>query len=143
MAAGTSEALSLEHEVRAHDRRRRRRQLDDEVGNAIAVDVAFDEPVAVALISAKLAGDPMERTVVAEGERLIAGKGRVRVDLAEVDLVGPRREVEDLVDRRPGGGRRARIAEEVRARAAGEGVGAEVALELVGAVAALEDVGAG
>src|SRR3954468_3757504 len=115
---------TLEQEIPLHDRRRRSGELDDEVGNAVAVRVALDEPVAVALIGAKLArggGAGAGKSVRPDPvERLVAGREAVRVDQVEVNLVGSRREVEDLVDRRTGGLPGGGVAEDVRARPAGE-----------------------
>src|SRR5688500_8077773 len=95
----------LENEVGGGAERRLPLQgeQDDEVGGAVAVGVALEKPVRPAhllrpqfarLVAEGVGADPLE-VLVAEG-------GRVGVDPAQVDLVGARREVEDVVAHRVG-----------------------------------------
>jgi hypothetical protein len=64
---------TLKQEVSRSQRRRALQgELDDEVGDAVAVAVAFDEPVATLLEGAKLSGRAAERAGADPGERLVA-----------------------------------------------------------------------
>src|SRR5688500_18085470 len=66
------------------------RDLDGEIGIAVAVDIALDEPVGTGLIGAKLTGDIAERGAADEGEGGVAvGRVAVGVDGREVDPVVP------------------------------------------------------
>src|SRR5688500_20346516 len=64
------------------------RDLDDEVGIAVAVDIALDEPVGTGLIGAKLAGDIAEGGAADESEGGVAvGRIAVGVDGGKIDPV--------------------------------------------------------
>src|SRR3954449_7622815 len=63
--------------------------LDLEVGLAVSVGIALDQPVAACGVErgAQLAGMAAERVLVDEGEGLVAPLGGVGVDPLEVDAV--------------------------------------------------------
>jgi hypothetical protein len=64
-----------------------RRHGDDDVGGAIAVRVALDEPASAALIGAKLARRAAERAPSDPVERLVPRLAGIGVDQVQVDLV--------------------------------------------------------
>src|SRR5687767_651422 len=114
-------SFALEQEVPRPERRRPLQgEGDDEVGEAVAVDVALDDPLGPGLEGAKLAGRLAERVGADPGEGLVAADRAAGVDRAQVDLVRARREVDYVVPgHRIGFGHRL-IAEQVRAAAARE-----------------------
>src|SRR4051794_6973498 len=81
-------------------------EADQQVGSAVAVGVAGDEPGSLALVDAKLPGGgrPIggESVGADEAERLVAGDEAVGVDPAEVELVVTGNEVLDHVERSRG-----------------------------------------
>src|SRR5215510_1224892 len=84
-------------------------QLDLEVGNSVAVDIAADDRDVVRCarliecLVAKLADVAVEVLRADELEGLVVLAGGVRVDAREIDLVLPRLEVrDDIVGEGPG-----------------------------------------
>src|SRR5687767_11135686 len=91
-------AAPLEQEIARPERRRPLQgQRDDEVGKAVAIDVALDEPGAALLVGAQLAGGLAERVGADPAEGLVAAERAAGVDPGEIDLVDAGGEVEDMV----------------------------------------------
>ena len=114
-------------------------QLDAEVGHLVAIGVAFQDGDVVRGIVCRVqrAGRAVEGGAAEEAEGILAGHRAVGIDAAEIDLVGPDREVGDQVALP---GTRAGIAigkrEDIGAAIAGQGIHAGAAGEdVVAAVA--------
>src|SRR5688500_7882143 len=120
------------------------RDLDGEIGIAVAVDIALDEPVGTGLKGAKLAGDIAERGAADEGEGGVAvGRVAVGVDGREGDPVVPP-ELEDMVLAPGGRFRAAPVALDVPpVVSASRRLGAEPADQYIGTFVAAQQVVAG
>ena len=99
------------------------------------------QPVPLRSSARSSPGSVAERAGADPGEGLVAAGDGVGVDPAEVDLVGARREVEDLVEASSCCNSAVEIvAEDVRSAVAGQQVRAEIAVQEVGLAAALQGV---